>query len=126
MTKILLVEDDPLEARLILPLLEREFGEVCRATDAAEAFCAIENPDFAGQLGLVISGQSLNGIGKSEFVAELHVRMPALPILVLGTSRDSAEDFQSENVTFLARPVVPRQVVTAASRLLASEKHRVA
>jgi CheY-like chemotaxis protein len=126
MTAILLVEDDPLEARLILPLLEREFGEVRRATDAAEALGAIEHPDFAARLGLVISGQSMNGMKKPEFIAELHDRMPALPVLVLGMSGESPDDYLGANVMFLPRPLVPRQVITAASRLLAPEKHRVA
>jgi DNA-binding NtrC family response regulator len=126
MTKILLVEDDPLEARLVLPLLEREFGEVRRAADAAEALCAIEDADFADKLRLVISGQSRDGIGKPEFVAELHERMPAVPVLVLGAPTESAKDYVGENVTFLPRPLVPRQVVIAATELLSREKHRVA
>jgi DNA-binding NtrC family response regulator len=126
MTTILLVEDDPLEARLILPLLEREFGEVRRATDAADALGAIEHPDFAGRLQLVISGQSMNGIKKPEFIAELHDRMPALQVLVLGMAGESPDDYLGENVTFLPRPLVPRQVVIAASQLLEREKHRVA
>lgn len=126
MTSILLVEDDPLEARLILPLLEREFGEVLRATDAAEALCAIELPDFADHLSLVISGQSMNGLKRTEFVAELHDRIPAVPVLVLGKPNESANDYIGENVTFLPRPLVPRQVVTAASQLLGRQKHRVA
>jgi DNA-binding NtrC family response regulator len=126
MTKILLVEDDPLEARLTLPLLERELGEVRRATNAADALCAIEDPDFAVQLGLVIAGQSMDGIGKAEFVAELHERIPAVPVLVLGTPSEAADEYIGANVTFLPRPLVPRQVVSAASQLLSREKHRVA
>src|SRR6202044_4164483 len=126
MSSVLLVEDDPLEARLILPLLEREFGEVRRAADAAEALCAIEDPDFAAHLSLVISGQSMNGSKKPEFVAELQDRMPALPVLVLGLRDESSEDYLGENVTFLPRPILPRQVVTAAIQMLSREKHRVA
>jgi DNA-binding NtrC family response regulator len=122
MTKILLVEDDPLEARLILPLLEREFGKVERATDAAEALCAIERADFAEQLKLVITGQNMNGIGKPEFVAELHDRLPELQVLVLGTPGESAKDYLGENVEFLSRPLAPRQVVTAAGKMLSRDK----
>ncbi len=39
-----------------MSLLGRQFGNVRRATDAAEALCLIEQPEFAGKLGLVISG----------------------------------------------------------------------
>ncbi|MFZ1938633.1 MAG: hypothetical protein WBA18_14695 [Terracidiphilus sp.] len=122
MTKILLVEDDPLEARLILPLLEREFGEVHRATDAAEALCALERADIAGQFKLVISGQRMQGIGNPEFVAELHARMPELLVLVLGTAGESPKNYFGENVEFLPRPLVPRQIVTAAGKMLSRDK----
>jgi len=122
MTTILLVEDDPLEAHRIMPLLEREFGEVRRAVDAAEALCAIEHADFAGKLKLVISGHQMQGIGGPAFVAELHERMPSLPILVLGTPGESANDYLGERVAFLPRPLVPGQVVSLASKLLAGDK----
>jgi DNA-binding NtrC family response regulator len=122
MTTILFVENDPLEARLMLPLLEREFGEVRRATDAAEALSAIEQADFAGKLRLVISGHQTQGIGGPAFVAELHERMPSLPILVLGTPGESPNDYSGDRVAFLPRPLLPRQVVLLANKLLAGER----
>ncbi len=63
MTTILIVDDDPLQASLMMSLLGRQFGNVCRVTDAAEALCLIEQPEFAGKLGLVISGHHTPGIG---------------------------------------------------------------
>jgi CheY-like chemotaxis protein len=126
MTTILLVEDDPLEAHTIMPLLEREFDEVRRATDAAEALYDIEHSDFASRLGLVVSGQHLKGIRKTEFVAELHERMPELPVLVLGTQDESAGDYVGDNVAFLPRALAARQIVEFANKLLARHRNTVA
>jgi DNA-binding NtrC family response regulator len=126
MTTILLVEDDPLEARMIMPLLEREFGDVKRATDAAEALYDVEHADFASRLGLVISGQHLKGIGKPEFVAELHERMPEMPVLILGAADDSPNDFTGENVAFLPRSLASHQMVPLANKLLARNRNTVA
>ena len=88
MATILLVENDPLQAFLRKSILERRFSDVQRVTDAAEALCLVEQPQFAGNLGLVISGLNMPGIGGPAFVAELRIRMPWLPILVLGSDSD--------------------------------------
>jgi len=61
MTSILLVDDDPLQASLILSVLEQRFGDVRRVTDAAEALCLIEQREFADNLRLVISGHHRPG-----------------------------------------------------------------
>ncbi len=121
MTNILLVEDDPLAAQLILSLLGSRFGEVRRVAGAAEALCAIENPDFAGRLRLVISGRHTKGIGGPAFVAELLRRKPHLPVLVLGAPGESPADYTGEQVTFLPRHRAPQQVVTLAGQMLARE-----
>jgi CheY-like chemotaxis protein len=122
MTTILLVEDDPLEARRIIPLLEREFGQVHRAVDAAEALSAIEHADFAGKLKLVVSGHQMQGIGGPAFVAELHERMPSVPVLVLGTTGESADDYSGDRVAFLPRLSAAGQVISLANKLLAGDR----
>jgi len=86
MAIILLVDNDPLQAFQRKSILERRFQEVERVGDAAEALCLVEQPHFAGKLGLVISGLSMPGIGGPEFVAELHTRLPQVPVLVLGSA----------------------------------------
>ncbi len=52
MTNILIVDDDPLQASLMMSVLGRHFGNVHRVTDAAEALCLIEQPEFADQARL--------------------------------------------------------------------------
>ena len=126
MTTILLVEDDPLEAHRILPILKQEFSEVRRATDAAEALCLVEQREFADGLGLVISGHQTKGIGGPAFVAELCSRKPELPVLVLGRPGESASDYTGKHVSFLARPFVPQQMLSLANKILAHEKDHVA
>lgn len=126
MTTILLVEDDPLEAHMIMPLLKQEFGDVRRAADAAEALGVIEHADFANEIGLVVSGQLIKSIRKPEFVAELHERAPEMPVLVLGTADESPSDYTGENVTFLPRALAPGQIVALARKLLMRPRNSVA
>ena len=53
MATILLVDDDPLQAFVRKSTLEKRFHDVERVADAAEALCLVEQPQFAGGLGLV-------------------------------------------------------------------------
>jgi DNA-binding NtrC family response regulator len=126
MATILLVEDDPLQAFLTISVLGRKFGEVCRATDAAEALCLVEQPDFANKLGLVISGHNMAGITGPTFVAELHSRIPHLPVLVLGTSDAAAADYTDQPVAFMHRPFVAEKMLSLTREMLANHKHTVA
>jgi hypothetical protein len=48
--------------------------------------------------------------------------MPSLPVLVLGASNESPCDYAGERITFLSRPLLPGQVVSLASKLLANER----
>ena len=126
MTTILLVDDDPLQASLMLSVLERKFGDVRRVADAAEALCLIEQPEFANKLGLVISGHQTPGIGGPAFVSELRSRMPYLPVLVLGEARETAADYDREKVAFMAKPFAPNLMVTLTRQMLADHKEAVA
>ena len=123
MTTILLVEADPLQASLLLSLLRRRFNDVRRARDASEALCLIEQPEFAERLGLVISAHHDLGIGGRAFVAELHDRMPQLPVLVLGSAGETSGDYDNDRVAFLLRPAAPKKLLALADLLLSQGKN---
>jgi DNA-binding NtrC family response regulator len=129
---ILLVESDPLQASVCKSILERRFHDVQRVGDAAEALCLVEQRQFAGHLGLVISDLNMSGIGSPAFVAELHERLPKVPILVLG-SGDEAANANAVNATnanewlrFLPRPFASEEFLTAAGELLAQHAWQAA
>jgi len=119
MATILLVDSDPLQAHQRRSILERRFPDVRRVGDAAEALCLVEQPQFAANLGLVISGQHMQGIGGPAFVAELHLRIPSLPVLVLGKAGEVAEDYCGECMRFLPWPVAGKEMLALADEMLA-------
>jgi CheY-like chemotaxis protein len=118
MPTILLVDNDPLQAFLRKSLLERRFRDVQRVGDPVEALCLVEQPQFARNLGLVISGLQMPGIGGPEFVAELHSRLPRVPILVLGSASEAEADYAPGWVHFLARPFSIDEMLHVAGRML--------
>lgn len=126
MATILIVDDDPLQASLLMSLLGRQFGNVCRVNDASEALCLIEQPEFASKLSLVITGHRMTGIGGPAFVAELHARKPDLPVLVLSANGTGPSDYNGERVIFLPRPVARDRMLAVTSQILADRKPAVA
>jgi DNA-binding NtrC family response regulator len=132
MATILIVDDDPLQASLLMSLLGQQFGNVCRVNDAAEALCLIEQPEFATKLSLVITGNHITGIGGPAFVSELHSRKPDLPVLVLSASGSGPSDysdysdFKDEQVVFLPRPVGGDKMLAVTSQILSDRKPVVA
>src|SRR5579863_4231823 len=123
MLSILIVDDDPLQASLMMAFLGRHFSTVCRVTDAAEALCLIEQPEFANKLNLVITGHHMPGIGGPAFVAELHARKPDLPVLVLSASGAGPSDYKAEEqVVFLPRPVGGDKMLAVTGQMLADHK----
>jgi two-component system cell cycle sensor histidine kinase/response regulator CckA len=126
MSTILLVDDDPLQASLMVSVLGRRFGDVRRATDAAEALCLVEQPEFAGNLGLVISSHHTPGIGGPTFVKELRTRMPQLPVLVLGSVDEAPADYAAKHVVFLPKPFAAERILSVTSQILSDHKDAVA
>ena len=126
MTTVLLVDDDPLQARVRKNTLGSCFRDVRRVSDAAEAFILVEDAQFARGLGLVVVGLSRPGLGSAAFVAELTSRLPAVPVLVLGRGREEADFYDGVNVRLLARNAPPEQLVAACRQMLAQCSARVA
>lgn len=126
MATILLVDNDPLQGYLYKAFLEVRFPDVQRVAYAAEAFCLVEEPQFAAKLGLVISGQPMPGIGGPAFVAELHRRMPWVPILVLGEADEAAADYAASDVCFRPRPVSSKELLQLTEQMLAQNKRKTA
>jgi DNA-binding NtrC family response regulator len=124
MQTILLVDNDPLQAFFRKSLLERRFRNVRRVGDAVEALCLVDQAQFATTLGLVISQPKMAGIGGPEFVAELHERLPHVPVLVLGGNGDEAgRDYHGGYVRYLPRPFANEQLLDVADEMLCQELH---
>lgn len=123
MTTVLLVDDDPMQAIVRKSVLERRFKHVVRAADAAEALGLMEKPHFANSINLVVTGLHLPGMRGPAFAAELHARVPSVPILVLDTSGEPPAGPPNDSVRFLSTPLQPEDILAAASQMLANASH---
>lgn len=120
------MDDDPLQAFVRKSILEKRYSQVIRVADAAEALCLVEQPHFIASLALVVSRHHLPGIGGPAFVAELHLRIPSLPVLILGESSDDRAEYFGEQIGFLSRPILAEQVLALSSLLLDQKVRKTA
>jgi DNA-binding NtrC family response regulator len=118
MTKILLVGDDPLHASVRKAILQRKYKDVRRVGDAAEALCLLEQPLFTQDLGIVVTSDMQTGIGLESFVAELHTRMPNLPVLIIGENGRSGANYADSRVRFIRRPVAADELLSVVGEML--------
>lgn len=118
---IILVNDDPFQALVYTATLEGRFHEVRRAADASEALCLVEDRAVTKRLDLVISAHHRPGMSGPDFVAELHRRLPWVPVLVLGAEEELVEDYPASGglVVFLRKPVTPKRLVQTVHDILA-------
>jgi hypothetical protein len=55
-------------------------------------------------------------------VAELHTRLPNVPVLVLGVAREAETDYSGERVRFLPGPFTDEEMLRAAGVMLAQHQ----
>lgn len=115
---VLLVNDDPLQARVHRSILLRQFPTVVRAADAAEAFILVEESDFSAKVGLIVVGLDQPGLGGPAFVAELTQRLPSIPIVVLDHSGDMSDIDTSINVSYLPRTASSQQILALTRQMV--------
>ncbi len=136
MPTVLIVESDPLRAALRKSTIEQRFLDVVRVSDASDALCLVEQPNFANRLGLVVASHPMLGIGIPAFLAELHARLPQVPILVILDQNapslgdlapgQNADPLTAASIRFLPRPFSTRQLLDLASEMLPQPKLKTA
>lgn len=125
---ILFIDDDPFQALAYTAALESRFHHVRRVANAVEALCLVEDSKIASQVDLVIFAHHWAGMSGPDFEAELHRRLPAVPVLVLGTDEELAEDYLGlgRQVVFLQRPVTAKELIETAGAIMVRHFRNVA
>lgn len=123
---ILVVDDDPFRAFARCAALEAVFYRVTRAANAAETFIRLADPLFAANLALVVASLNLPGLAGPEFVRELTIRMPQMPVLAVASAGETPQDYPGTQVHFLPQQTSPEDILAAALESLAHPRARVA
>lgn len=120
------MEDDPFQALATEFALERHFAGIERAADGAQAFIRIENLKVLSTLALIVVGLHLPGLSGPQFVSELTMRVPTVPVLVIGCPGETAQDYPGKSVRFLPHQASSHDVLAGARTILSGAVSKVA
>jgi CheY-like chemotaxis protein len=126
METILLVDDNPLRAAMRKSILDGSASSVVRVGDASAALCAVEAPEFAESLVLIIVAHSLSGISGPELAAELRTRIPHVPILILSPLAGNEAAYDEISGLFHSTTKSPDELRSLVSQLVSGNQKRSA
>jgi DNA-binding response OmpR family regulator len=119
--RILLAEDDPVTARLVVHRLSREPGvTVLHATDGETALAIARQETLsAAILDIrlpVFDGLYILGALRKD---ERHARLPVMMLTSLGSEADVIRGFELGADDYIVKPFSPAELVARLQRLLA-------
>src|SRR5881394_4044860 len=119
----LLVVDDEKNMRLSLEAVMAEEGYEIRAVDSAEAALRLlEQEEFF----MIITDARLNGMSGYEFLGQLKLRWPNVPVLMItafATPKLAVEAIKAGAIDYLAKPFAPEELLHAVARC--AERYRL-
>lgn len=125
---LMLIDDEPAQSRLIAALAAREGWRTLVVRDSETAIATLGTRQGM-QLSAIILDQWVPGDGACELIAELKLRRPALPILMLTISASpllAVEAMRAGAADYLIKPVAPDRMMQALRSALTREATREA
>jgi len=121
--RILLAEDDPVTARLVVHRLSREPGiTVLHAADGGTAMSIVEREDLAAAI-LDIRLPVLDGLSILAALrkSERHRGLPVVMLTSLGSEADVIRGFELGADDYIVKPFSPAELMARLRRLLDRE-----
>ncbi|HEX3984962.1 MAG TPA: response regulator [Acidobacteriaceae bacterium] len=117
-TDILLVDDNCIQATTRKAILARSGRSVALASDGRQALDFLRDSDAAHPVGLIVTDHLMPGMNGPEFVAQLRLSYPRLPVLVLSGLPDAEEEYCHLDVMFRVKPFPPDELLSLVHSVL--------
>ena len=122
--KLLVIDDDPAQCRLVKAIFDRQGFEVLAAHDgpAGLEMAATDQPD------VVLLDLRMPGLDGFEVLERFKANMPSLPVIMLTGSqdvRDAVRAIQLGAFNYLNKPVNPAEIVVVVRRALETRALRL-
>jgi CheY-like chemotaxis protein len=125
-SKILLVDDNPIQGATRKCILERSGHSVTVASNGQAAIEHLSREGVAGSLGLIITDHLMPGMDGPELVAEIRRRSISIPILVLSGLPEAGDAYKGLHITFRMKPLHPDSLIELSRQLLTLPTSRTA
>jgi CheY-like chemotaxis protein len=115
---VLLIDDNAIQAATRQTILKRAGYFVIPVLNPQRALQQFRENDFPAEVNLIITDHIMPGMNGSEFVRELRVLHPDLPVLVISGLEEAEEEYVGMNVTFRLKPLLPDNLLASVDRLV--------
>jgi DNA-binding NtrC family response regulator len=117
LSRILLIDDDPLQLRVREAVLRDAGMEVYVATTAESALALLKSR-VGDSIGAVVTDHIMPGCSGAVFVRALRDVKPEIPVMVVSGMPEAEDEYQDMNVVFRAKPLPPLQLIALVRELL--------
>ena len=114
---VLLIDDNAIQAATRQTILKRAGYFVIPALNPVRALEQFRENDFPVEIGLVITDHLMPGMNGAEFVRELRILKPDIPVLVISGMEEAEDEYQDLNVLFRLKPLLPDNLLASVHRL---------
>jgi CheY-like chemotaxis protein len=125
-TDILLVDDNCIQATTRKAILARSGRSVALASDGRQALEFLRESDRNHPVGLVVTDHLMPGMNGPEFVAQLRLSYPNLPVLVLSGLPEAEDEYRHLDVMFRVKPFPPDELLSLVRSVLHEPMGRTA
>ena len=119
---ILLIDDNAVQAATRQTILKRAGYNVIAVLDPLRALDQLRRNDFPTEINLVITDHLMPGMMGAEFVRELRVFQPQMPVLVISGLEEAEDEYRDLDVLFRMKPLLPDHLLASVHRLTHGER----
>lgn len=114
---ILLIDDNAVQAATRQTILKRAGYFVIPVLNPQRALEQFRANDFAAEIDVVVTDHVMPGMNGAEFVRELRLLRPEIPILVISGMEEAEDEYSGMNVLFRLKPLLPDNLLASVHRL---------
>lgn len=115
---VLLIDDNAIQAATRQTILKRAGYFVIPVLNPQRALQQFRDNDFPAEINLVITDHIMPGMNGSEFVRELRLIHPDIPIMVISGLEEAEEEYADMHVLFRLKPLLPDNLLASVDRLV--------
>ena len=116
--RILLVDDNHIQAATRRAILESCGREVCMALQGQQALELLSDGEIAKSIGLIITDHLMPVMSGPQFVSELRRRGITLPVVVLSGLPEAESAYEGLDVAFRLKPFDPHSLIKLVQEML--------
>lgn len=124
MRQVLLLDDNPAQLTIREMVLRKAEIDCHVATNANGALALLRSDPGREKIGAVITDHLMPGMDGVEFVRQLRLFNPEIPVIVISGLPDADQEYQGLNVIFRLKPCEPDELIDLVRTTLNDPRRR--